>query len=53
MYRTDSQRPAHCCLPLQPQNEEVMYAKLKFEKTETKPAPASEVVYAEIKSQQK
>nr|XP_038041382.1 uncharacterized protein LOC101797781 isoform X1 [Anas platyrhynchos] len=36
-----------------PQNEEVMYAKLKFEKTETKPAPASEVVYAEIKSQQK
>ncbi|XP_068549295.1 uncharacterized protein [Anas acuta] len=36
-----------------PQNEEVMYAKLKFEKTETKPAAASEVVYAEIKSQQK
>ncbi|XP_035399490.1 uncharacterized protein LOC118246466 isoform X2 [Cygnus atratus] len=35
-----------------PQNEEVVYMKLKFEKTETKPA-ASEVVYAEIKSQQK
>ncbi|XP_035192930.1 uncharacterized protein LOC118172848 isoform X2 [Oxyura jamaicensis] len=35
-----------------PQNEEVVYAKMKFEKTEIKPA-ASEVVYAEIKSQQK
>ncbi|XP_066860673.1 uncharacterized protein [Anser cygnoides] len=35
-----------------PQNEEVVYTKLKFEKTETKPA-ASEVVYAEIKPQQK